>query len=170
MSIWIRTVCRSSVAGTTPDELLRGIGKRLMLLTYSYGEDDYEETLARLRVESDAGGAGFDVFRIYYRPEDTRFLRVERWSRPKILDEVDELAAALGQRDGRNVAVVRDLLANAVEIVGFELKLSDANGMGWPVGMAAAAYIAEKGAGAIYAEGEGWLEPVEGETGILLGE
>ena len=171
MSVWIRAVCRKSVAFTTPKELRTGITKRLMLLTYLYGEDDYEETLSGLRVETASAGETFEVFRIYYQKNSDRFIRVGRWSkRTMVAEEVKELTESLQERTERKAAEIRKLLAETLEIVGLELKQSDADGMGWPVAIAAAAYLADKGEGAVQADGQGWMKPTEKEISILLDE
>jgi hypothetical protein len=147
-----------------------GIAKRLMLLTYSYGEDDHEETLDLLRIEDRSPAGSFEVCRIYHEGIDSGFIRVARWSQPKIKAEVTELLEQLEGRNEPAAEAVRQLLRDAIEIVGFELKQSDADGMAWPVAIAAAAYLADKGIGALYAEGEGWLQPTERETKTLLEE
>jgi hypothetical protein len=171
MSVWIRAICRKSVTSTTPEELLTGITKRLMLLTYLYGEDDYEETMSRLRVENASSGETFEVYRIYYQERGNGFIRVARWSKPNaVAQEVRELMESLEERKGLEVEMIRQLLAKAVEIVGLELKQTDADGMGWPVAIAAAAFLAEKGEGVVYADGEGWMEPTAKEVSILLNE
>lgn len=170
MSIWIRSVCRKSVVATTPEELRSGIAKRLKLLTYLYGEDDYEETVARLRVRNASAGATFEVYRLSYHQSDQKFIRAERWSKPKIVEELKELIEVLEGRKDQGAEMIRQLLAEAIEVVAFELKQSDADGMGWPVAIAAAAYLAEKGDGAVHAEGEGWMGPTETEIEVLLDE
>lgn len=171
MSIWIRTICRKSVASITPEELLTGINKRLMLLTYLYGQDDYEDTVDKLRVENASSESTFQLYRIYYRKRGKTFIRVERWSKPNsVAEEVKELIASLEEYKTSAIETVRLLLDNALETIGFELKQTDASGMGWPVAMAAATYFAEIGEGLLYADGEGWFRPTEKEIEPLLTE
>jgi hypothetical protein len=168
MSIWIRAICRRSVEFTTPEELLTGITKRLMLLTYLYGEDDYEETTSRLRVENASRVETFEVYRIYYRQSGNSFIRVARWSKPSaVAEEVKELVESLEDRREPEAEMIRQLLAETIETVGLELKQSDADGMGWPVAIAAAAYLADKGKGVVH-DGQGWLQPTAKEVHILI--
>jgi hypothetical protein len=150
--------------------MLTGIKDRLMLLTYLYGEDDYEETETRLRVENASSGEVFEVYRIYYLESGNRFIRVARWSEPALAGEVRELVESLEDRMEPEAEMIRRLLAEALEIIGLELKQSDANGMGWPVAIAAAAYLADNGNGVVCADGEGWMEPTAKEVSVLLNE
>jgi hypothetical protein len=171
MSIWIRALCRKSVASVTPKDLLAGISERLLLLTYLYGEDeeDYEEVMSRLQVENATSTAVFDIYRLHYRESRRSFIRVARWSKPeKVASEIEELRESIAECQEPQAEIVRLLLAESIETVGFELKPTDADGMGWPLTIAAAAYLADKGAGGIYVDGEGWLEPTQTEIRVLL--
>ena len=128
-----------------------------------YGEDGAEETVARLRVEASATG-----WRIHYR-EGESFLRADLRTVPTaVAEEVGELRAELDACDEEGVDDVRDLLARVVESVGIEMKMSDVEGIGWAVAVAAAACWAEAGEGLIKADGEGWMEPQGREVAQVL--
>jgi hypothetical protein len=166
MAIWVRAICRKSVADGTPEELRAGIAERLPRMAALYGESDVEATVARLRVEAEPGGAGdpeergSSVWQLRYRGDDQRSVRVERWSDPaRVEGEVKELLEGLEDCDEDGVGEVRSALTEAVETVAFELAMSDTEGMGWPVVIAAAACLARRGNGLVQADGEGWMEP-----------
>jgi hypothetical protein len=165
MSIWVRAVCRASVSGVTPGELRAGIIERLAPMAVLYGESDHEAAAARVRVEaesaSSAEAGGFGVYRLYFRGEgDARSVRVERWAEPaRVKEKAARLLEAIEDCDEDDVDVVESAIAEVVEIVGFELTVSDTEGMGWPVVIAAAAYLADRGHGLIQADGEGWMAP-----------
>ena len=110
---------------------------------------------------SGAEAGGFGVYQLYFRGEgDARSVRVERWAEPaRIKEEAARLLEAIEDCDEDDVDVVESAIAEAVEIVGFELTVSDTEGMGWPVVIAAAAYLADRGRGLIQADGEGWMAP-----------
>jgi hypothetical protein len=162
MSIWIRAVCTKSVGDVSPEDLRAGIAARLPRMAALYGEDDPEATIPRLRVEpsGSAGEGGFGVLLLRYAEGDDRFLRVERWAeRERVDDELGELRDDLEESDEDEVDTVLACLDAAVETVAIELQMSDTEGIGWPLAMAAAAFLAERGAGLIQAENEGWLAP-----------
>ena len=139
-----------------PADLCAGIAERLPLLASLYGEDDAEGAIARLRVEGEAPMRAWELF---YSVGD-HSIGLERWSDPaEVREEVGELRETLAECDEDGVEDVRELLDHVVEIVAFELKLSDCEGMGWPVAIAAAACFAARGEGLIQADGEGWMEP-----------
>ena len=63
---------------------------------------------------------------------------------------------------------VREFLAGVVETIGFELKLSDAEGMGTPVAIAAAAKLVETFGGIVSADGYGWMLPSGNEVDVIM--
>jgi hypothetical protein len=171
MSIWVRAICTKSVAGVSAEALRAGVAERLPRLSSLYGEDDAADTVRRLRVEQAEGAAegGFEVLLLRYLEEDERFLRVERWAdRERVGEEIAELREDLEGSDEEEVDTVLACLDAAVETVAIELKMSDTEGIGWPVAIAAAAFLAERGAGLIQADNEGWLAPRGREVEHLL--
>ena len=165
MPIWIRAVCTKGVGGVSPEDLRAGVAAWLPRTAALYGEDDAEATVARLRVEQvapegPAGEGGFEVFRLRYAEEGDLFLRIERWAeRARVAEEVGHLRDDLEGCEEDELGTVLACLDAAVEFVAIELQMSDTEGIGWPVGVAAAAFLAERGAGLIQAENEGWMAP-----------
>lgn len=165
MSIWVRAVCTSSVGAVTPEELRAAVAERLPALAALYGEAGAAEAAARLRVEEGgrggpAGESGFGVLLLHYREEQDRFLRIERWAeRDRVAEEIAELRDELEGCEEDEVDTVLECLDAAVETVAVELKMSDTEGMGWPVAVAAAASLAARGGGLIQADNEGWMAP-----------
>ncbi|MFT3775971.1 MAG: hypothetical protein QM820_62295 [Minicystis sp.] len=156
MSVWIRALCTRTVADVTPADLAAGIAERLPLVASLYGEEGAEEVARRLRIE---GQAPMSAWELFYRGDEAS-IGLERWSKPgEVREEVDELLETLADSDEDGVEDVRELLGQVVETVAFELKLSDCEGMGWPVAIAAAAVLAARGEGIIQADGEGWMVP-----------
>ena len=167
MRIWIRAVCRQPVDFTGP-EMAAGIGQRLNLLILLFCPDDEEpaaDVMARLRVVPLEAG----VWAIRWRTDD-RFIRVESWRGAAARTEAREFQELLASTTGAGADAVRALLDSATEIVGFELKASDADGMGWPVAISAATWLATRGDGLIQAETEGWMAPTPKEIRIVLNE
>ena len=167
MSIWIRSVHRRP-ASFTAAEMVAGIGERLDLLTALYCPDDEEpaETvLARLSVDP----LGPEIW-VLRDTDQKHFIRIERWRAGAAHAEARELRERLSVSSGAGRATVAALLDNVSETVGFELKPTDADGMGWPLAIAAAAWLATQGDGLIHAEGDGWLEPTRKEVRPLLAE
>jgi hypothetical protein len=163
MSIWIRALCTKPLDGVTKDDLRAGIARRLPALAAQYGEEGQEETLRRLVVS--------DAWDLDYRGEEM-VIGGERWKEPEaVREEVGELLERLEDCEEDEVDEVRELLGDVVESVGFELKLSDCEGIGWPLALAAAAVLAEKGEGLVQADGEGWMAPEgDGVEQVLDGD
>jgi len=160
MSIWVRAVCTKSLGEVTPEDLRAGVADRLERLAAFYGEPDPAETLGRLRVERAGHDERAEVFLLHYRPDDDHFLRVERWTEPaRVKEETVELMAELEDCDEEGVDDVRACLERAVETTALELKISDAEGIGWPIAIATAATLAALGEGLIQADAEGWMAP-----------
>lgn len=173
MSIWIKVYCQDSVASITPEDLSAGIAKRIRLLTYLFApeeEEDPDEVLERLRIENHGKAEGFHVFQISYRKHSSQFIRVERWAGITAVEEAHESLDMLTDEPGEAVESIRSMLKHSTESIGFELKVRDANSMGWPVSIAAAAWLAERSQGVIYAEGSGWMVPSPREVEFLLRE
>ena len=142
-----------------------GIASRLTPLTYLLcpeEEEEPEDVLARLRVDQ----INEDVLHIFYRT-DEHFIRVDRSSGMKAEREVREVLEEFLPPSGPGVGTVRDILSKCVETIGFELKLSDARGMGWPLAVGGAAHLAQAGNGIIYAH-DAWMLPSGKEVEIIV--
>jgi hypothetical protein len=170
MSIWVRAFCRKSVATATPVAMRDGIAMRwrpMIFLLSPEAEEEPGDVLARLRIEDHSGGEGFRLFHLVYRVGGDRFIRAERWSDEAARQEVEECREDLIDREELEVEAVTALLDDCLEAVGFELKMSDAQGMGMPVAVSAAVWVAEIGDGIVHAEGYGWLLP-QGNAAVLM--
>ena len=144
-----------------------GIRQRLRLLTPLFcpdNEEDPDIVLSRLRITP----RGVDLLEIYYRADTERFIRVERWAGDGAAEEVAEALEDLEDAAGPGAAQVRAILVQTVETIAFELKLSDAQGMGWPLAIAGAAKLAERCGGVIYADDSGWMVPSGNEVDFLV--
>ncbi len=160
MSVRIRAVCTTSLAGVTPEDLRAGIADRLQRLAAFYGEPDPAETLARLRVERVSQDEHAEIFAVRYQPDADHALRVERWTDlGRVEDQAQRLWNALEDCDEEGVDEVRDCIERVVEITVLELDVKDAVGIAWPIGVAAAATLAARGEGLIQADSEGWMKP-----------
>ena len=180
MSIWIRVVCRSSVADITPEALRAGIEERLTHLAKVYGEAGAEETTKLLTVEKGrepksktADDSEFQVYQLRWKTDQAKAVRIERWIDDRAEEEVGELRDWLEdymaqEEDDEGCEEISRALEGAEETVGLELKSTDTEGIGWAVLMAAAHFLAVKGEGIIRAEGEGWLAPEGGELRHVL--
>lgn len=164
MSIWVQVFCRKSVKGIKPDELIKGINKRLTLLSYLYGEDEpelFSPSIVAKNKEND-----FEVFLLSYQENIPNPIRIERWyDRDKVIEEVEEFSDLIAADQNKNI--INEYLENTIETVAIELKLSDTEGLGWPVAISAAAWIAEYADGIVYNENDRWLLPTEKEVKFL---
>jgi len=64
-------------------------------------------------------------------------------------------------------AIIRGHLSSATETVSFEMALSDAEGTGLAISIAAASWLAETGDGTIQADDLGWMLPSGREVRFL---
>lgn len=162
MGIWIRAICTKRLGALTPEELRAGIAARLKRLCALYGEGDPAATIARLRVER-AGQREperIEALLLRYREDPEHFLRVERWLDPDLVGGViEEQTDLLADNDEEGIDDVRACLEAAVEVTSIQLKVEDTEGVGWPLAIAAAAYLADRGEGLIQADREGWMMP-----------
>jgi hypothetical protein len=158
MSIRVRALCPDPVGDLTPESLRSGIAERLPTVAAYYGEEGADDAIARLTVEP--AGENGAAWILRYREDPSRSLRIERRTRAKaVASEVAEMRALLSDCDEDGVEDVRALLGDVKETVGIELEMSDVEGIGWAVAIAAAACVAARGRGLIQAENEGWMAP-----------
>ena len=168
MSFWIHAFCHQSVATVTPDDLKAGIAKRLKLLTYLFcpeDEEDPDQVLSRLRIENRSADNSFGEFLLYYRQDSAAFIHVGRYG-PEAVDELEE--SLQSRRDAKGIGQIRQMLAGVKEDVSFDLKASDARGMGFPLAIAGAAYLVEQAGGLIQSGTYTWMVPDGAEVRILL--
>jgi hypothetical protein len=156
MSIWVRALCPEPTGDLTPESLRTGIAERLPTVGAYYGEDGAEATVARLRVDD----VGDGTWILRYAEDPSRSLRIDRWTQAKaVAREVAGVRALLSDCDEDGVEDVRALLDDVKEAVGIEVEMSDVEGIGWAVAIAAAACFAARGGGLVQAENEGWMAP-----------
>ncbi len=158
MSIWIRAIVRDSLHDVVPEDLKDALADSdFMMMAENQGLSDEEgaEAERNLRFESE-GEAGFAVFLMHYRKDDERSIGIERWVSERFAEEREELLEELEGDDSQEAERVMELLREATESVAFELKLSDAEGLGWPIAFEAAMWLAKRGRGLVEAEGEWW--------------
>ncbi len=113
----------------------------------------------------ESGGEG--VLLVHYRPTDDYFIRVDSWRGAEAREEIEELADELGE--GLGFERVRTHLAEVEESVGFDLKQSDLDGMGWPIAFYAAMWLAEEGDGLVEWDGA-WFDPKTSYSDPIAGE
>lgn len=167
MSFWVHAHCNESVATVTPKELAGGIAERLALLTYLFcpaEEEEPGEVLARLKIEDKSTDGTFREFLMHYRANSPVFIRIDRSDRGGI-EELDQ--EILLQRKEPAVAHVRKMLSNAKEDVSFCLKAHDVEAMGFPLSIAAAAYLVQKAGGLIQSGSYSWMIPKGREVEII---
>jgi hypothetical protein len=160
MSFWVHAYCNDSVATVTPKELAGGIAERLTLLTYLFcpaEEEEPRDVLARLRIEDKSTDGTFQVFLMHYRQDAPVFIRIDRSADRGGIEELDQ--EVLSHRTEPEVARVRGMLAKVKEDVSFCLKAHDVEAMGFPLSIAAAAYLVQKAGGLIQSGSYSWMVP-----------
>lgn len=174
MSIWVHAFCRKSIGSVRPEDVAHGVERRLTALTYLLlpeEEEDPGAVLKRLRVTSAGRGAELRRLELHYRRDPGRFILGERWSNPRaVAEEVEERLEMLRERREPATEKVREHLRATLETFAFQLKASDARGMGWPIAISAAAELCEHGDGLIHADGSGWMVPTGIDVDLLLSE
>jgi hypothetical protein len=175
MAIWIRVVGTSSLADVTREELRAAIAERLGKIASAYGEDA-SGVAARISLAPPAdapSGPELGVLELRWGGEGTRPIRLERWTGPRAEEEVSELAEALeeyleNEDADEGADEIAAVLERAVDTVGIELGASHTEGVGWPLALSAALFLAERSDGVVRADGEGWLAPEDGELRHVL--
>jgi hypothetical protein len=169
MSFWIHAYCNASVAAVTAKELTDGIAERLSLLTYLFCPDEEEEpadVLARLKIEDRSTNGEFQVFLMHFRADSPLFIRIDRSPNR---GGIEELAREiLSARTEPELVRVRSMLSEAKEDVSFCLKAQDVEAMGFPLSIAAAAYLVHRAGGGVIQSGSySWMVPKGREVDII---
>lgn len=168
MSFWVHAYCNEEVASVTPKELAGGIAERLPLLTSLFcpaEEENPSEVLARLRIEDKSRDGTFRVFLMHYRKDSPVFIRIDRADDRGSIEELAQ--EVLAHRLEPDVAKVRQMLAKAKEDVSFCLKAHDVEAMGFPLSIAAAAYLVQKAGGLIQSGSYSWMVPYGREVQVV---
>jgi len=172
MRVYVRTFCRNSVASKTTDAMQVGIAERLDDLLSQLCQNDEpaaEDILGRLRIENESESNSFEVFHLRYHDDSDHLITIERCEGYSALVQIQEYMAHIRYHTDPGGVIIRDHLSSAVETVSFEMELTDAEGTGLAVAMAAAAWLAEIGNGIIHAQDLGWMLP-EGKEVRFLSE
>lgn len=149
-------MCTRPLDGVTAEDLQAGIAERLPWLAQIFRSKGLKATLERLAVKQQAPL----VWEIHYRADPEHSIDAERYTDPaSVKEEVGELLEFIEDCEEDGVERVRACLAGAVETVGIELKLSDAQSIGWAVAIGAGAYLAARGEGLVQADEAGWMAP-----------
>jgi len=163
MSIWIRAVCTKSVGPLAAIDLAGALA-----------DCDFETWAAVQGLDEEEGTAAEAALRFEYPKHRTQeygllryraddgFIRFDRWTGAAAREEADEMLASL---DDSSPAEIREVLAECVETVGFELKASDVVGMGFNIALAAAMVVAVEGEGLVQTDNDGdtWFDPLTGD-------
>jgi hypothetical protein len=169
MSFWIHAYCNGSVASVTPRELADGIAERLSLLRSLFcpaKEEEPDEVLARLRIDDRSDDGTFQVFLMHYRKDSPHCIRINRSADHGGIDELEQ--EVLSTREEPEVARVRVMLKDVRENVSFCLKADDVEAMGFPLAIAAAAYLVNRAGGGVIQSGwYSWMVPRGREVEII---
>jgi hypothetical protein len=168
MSFWIHAFCNETVASVTPHDLKNGIAQRLKLLTFLFcpeQEEDPDVVLNRLRIEDHSKSDLFQEYRMYYRPNSPTFIHIGRNDQTGIVELERNV---LSTRHEPGIQNIRQMLVKATEDVVFCLKAHDVAGMGFPLSIAAAAYLVEQKGGLIQSGTYSWMVPVGKEVKTIL--
>jgi len=169
MSIWVRTFCRKPLSKISPDQFATGIAKRLKaLITHFHLENaPPAATIMRdLRVEDLSRNGVFSKLRLRLDEQNTR-LPFERWTGTACEEEVNESLSHLADRQVPEAREVESILRHVCESIACEVDDEMVDGLGSPLAVAAAAYLAEIGDGVIEVQGA-WMLPSEHEIRFLL--
>ena len=167
MSIWIRAICTKSIGPLREIDLRAALDDadiELWAEACDVDDADVEAACEKLRFEP-VKHRTRDQILLHYRADD-HYIVVERWTGKQAREEADEMLEMAEDADGDGVDRVRDVMSRAVETVAFDLKQSDANGMGWPIALLAAMELAKLGGGLVQGDTDGdtWWDPQTGEV------
>lgn len=159
MSIWVSVYCQKQIGRIDPFDFTAGIKERLHHFSDLFAQEDSNDVLARLRVEeTDPSDVGSRMLLLQYLEGNLPVVIYHVESREVAIGQVQEyLEERFQDREGAQAALVREHLANTVEIVNFSLKQFHWDGMGMPLVYAAAAWLAEQGNGMLRADEQGWM-------------
>lgn len=171
----ITVFTRSSLVDVTPDQLAAGIAERLGLFTALYCPIDEEKpdvVLARLRVVPTTESVGFDTWHVRYGRAHNAAIAVVRTAREASatpfqssgVENVAYMARIHRGVEPRDLREVADVLDRAYDVVSIRMTKKAAQRMAWPVGVAAAAWLAARGDGILFVPGSGWLVPTKKEA------
>jgi hypothetical protein len=174
MSTWVVAICERPIAGLIPKDLLLGIEARLATLTdflEPEEPEDTDEVLHRLTVGPWDPNDPASSWHVRYRDDRPPIVMLERVSGQACAAHVaEELAeGAIRRKRGAAARRIREVLGRAHEQFPFCLKASHLDSMGFPIAVAAAAYLVQRaGGGLIRSCSTSWMEPDGLGVRILL--
>jgi hypothetical protein len=151
-----------------PARLVAEARARAPTFSYLYAQEDPDDALSRLRVETYKSGGG-PLLHLHYLADGLPIV-IDRFTDAEEVSGCvrEYLEECFRGRRGRGATLVRQHLAAVVEIVNFCLKQRHADGMGTPLTYAAAAWLCEVGEGLVRADEQGWLRPGDGGELVRL--
>jgi hypothetical protein len=160
MSAWLTVYCAQTVQHVTPNDILAGIDDvDWHTVAEGFGiEDDavVDHAIDQLRIGPASNGLG-EKFYIRYRDPQFRSVLIHLWVDPdRVRVERDEALEVLERRRGKGAKEVRTHLDRVLEVVAFELKLRDLEGMGIVLAVLVAEYFAGTGDGVIRDQNDEW--------------
>ena len=172
MSMWVRCVCKKSLASVTSELLVQAVAGRLPQLVTRYAsslDEPLRGVLAQLRAENE-DNLPYSPWRIHYSADAQQFIRVERTVGRELEQDRRDMFDEMTGKQGEAADRIRALLSQTKENVRIELSATDATGVGLPLAVAAAAALAGAGEGLVRVDGEGWLAPKGKDVELLLAE
>ena len=172
----IAVFTRTTLQDVTPEALAAGIGERLAVLTALYcplDEERPEVVLERMRITPAPGSErGFGRWHVRYGRAHNALIAVARtacessatafrWSGAENVAHAVRIYSEVEPRGLREVGAV---LEHAHDVASITMTKRAAQRMAWPVGVAAAAWLAARGDGVVFAPGSGWLMPTPTEA------
>jgi hypothetical protein len=172
VSIWVSVYCRKRLGTIRPARFVAAIKERVANFAYLYAQEDPDESLARLRLETYKGPGRPGLLHLHYLKEKVPIVIDRVTNAEEVEGGVREyLEEFFRGRKGKQATRVRKHLGEVVEIVNFCLKQLHADGMGTPITYAAAAWLAEAGDGLVRADEQGWMErTARGDFALIVPE
>ena len=162
MSMWVSVYCQKQIGNLQPSDLVAAIRDRLNAFS-DPAQEDPKEALARLRVEELAKTDDFQLLHLHYLAADLPIVVLCFFNREEVAAEVQGCLEQLSKdRQGPSASVVREHLAQVVEINHFCFKQQHADGIGTPLVYAGSSWLAQRGKGLIRVEGRGWVQLTPG--------
>jgi hypothetical protein len=170
--MWVVAICERPVGQLRPKDLLVGIARRLAELTAFFDpdeEEDPDEIIRRLTIRPYDPKDPTSCLHLAYR-DDHAPIVMDRVSGERCAaDNEEELAeGAIRRKRGAAARRIRDVIGRAEERFAFCLKTSHLESMGFPIAVAAAASLVERGGGVIRSCETSWMEPDGDGVRIIL--
>lgn len=164
---WVVATSRCSLAGVIPDQLLAGIEERLAVSAefldgdeFTHSADEVRSCLRQFPLE--VSNKRPDAESWWFSTKDQLLLYVTRCTGERAAADIRQLLEVKEMPRGRRNDEVQSL-AEAREIVAFEFELTGDRSMAWPIALAGAAWLAEKGQGLVCDMKYEWIRPQENE-------